>query len=79
MAMNGVLDQLEPANLDLLMNSIAWLRGRSDLQGIAPKTHVALTLGANDLLRTRLIMVPTIMAVLLIVGLGITTYLARRQ
>jgi hypothetical protein len=61
------------------MNSISWLRGRSDLQGITPTTHVALTLTADPILRTRLIMVPTVMAVLLIIGLGVTTYLARRE
>jgi hypothetical protein len=71
--------EVEPTNLDLLMNAINWLRGQAELGGIAPKTHVALTLSADPLLRARLIMVPTVMAVLLIVGLGLTTYLARRE
>ncbi|MHC5539007.1 GldG family protein, partial [Singulisphaera rosea] len=70
---------LEPTNQDVLMNAIGWLRGRSDLQGIAPKTHVSLTLAADPVLRARLIMVPTVMAVLLIVALGIATYVARRE
>jgi uncharacterized iron-regulated membrane protein len=30
-------------------------------------------------LRTRLVMIPTLLALLVIVGLGITTYIARRD
>src|SRR5512135_177514 len=71
--------EIEPTNLDVLMNSIHWLRGRSELGGIAPKTHTALTLAADPILRARLVLVPTVMAVLLIIGLGITTYVARRE
>ena len=68
----------EPTNLDLLMNAINWLRGQAELGGIAPKSHVALTLAADPVLRTRLVLVPTVMAVLLIIGLGLTTYMALR-
>jgi hypothetical protein len=75
---NYVLEA-EPTNQDLLVNAMSWLRGRSDVQGISPKTHVALTLTAEPALRYRLIMVPTVMAVVLIIGLGVTTYLARRE
>lgn len=71
--------EFEPTNQDLLMNSISWLRGRGDLKGIGPTAHEALTLVADPILRTRLVLVPTVMAVLLIVGLGVTTYLARRE
>ncbi len=71
--------QIAPANLDLLMNSVNYLRGRPDLRGIAPKTHTSLTLTADPVVRARLILVPTVMAVLLIVSLGVTTYLARRD
>ena len=78
MAGNPFLE-VEPTNLDLLMNAIHWLRGQSEMGGIAPKTHVALTLSADPILRTRLILVPTVMAVLLIIGLGLTTYLARKE
>ena len=69
----------EPTNLDLLMNAINWLRGQAELGGIAPKSHVALTLAADPVLRIRLVLVPTVMAVLLIIGLGLTTYMARRE
>jgi ABC-type uncharacterized transport system involved in gliding motility auxiliary subunit len=78
MADNAML-QLAPSNLDLLMNTVNWLRGRADLQGIAPKKHDALTLNADPLVRARLILVPTVMAVLLIVTLGVVTYIARRD
>jgi hypothetical protein len=71
--------EVEPTNLDILMNSVNWLRGQAEMGGIAPKSHVALTLSADPVLRTRLILVPTVLAVLLIIGLGLTTYLARRE
>ncbi|MCA1684842.1 MAG: Gldg family protein [Planctomycetia bacterium] len=71
--------QVDPENLDLVMNAVNWLRGRPDLEGIAPKTHVSLTLTADPLVRTRLILVPTVMSVLLILTLGAATYLSRRD
>jgi hypothetical protein len=70
---------IEPTNLDLVMNAASWLRGRPDVIGIAPKTHVALTLTADPLLRSRLILVPTVMAVMGIIALGIIVYVARRE
>jgi hypothetical protein len=69
----------EPTNLDMVMNAINWLRGQAELGGMAPKTLTSLTLAADPVLRTRLILVPTVMSVLLIIGLGMTTYLARRE
>lgn len=78
MADNAVV-QLAPTNLDLLMNAVAWLRGKSELGGIPPKTHVAMTLTADPVVRARLILVPTVMAVLLIITLGVSTYLLRRD
>ena len=77
MADNAVL-QLSPVNLDLLMNALSWLRGKAELGGIPAKTHVAMTLTADPVVRARLVLVPTVMAVLLILTLGVTTYLARR-
>jgi hypothetical protein len=71
--------QIAPASLDLLMNTVNWLRGRSGDTGIAPKVHDSLTLTADPVLRVRLIVVPTVMAVLLIITLGVTTYLVRRD
>jgi hypothetical protein len=78
MAYNPYLDQ-DPTNLDLLINAINWLRGQPQLAGIAPNSHSVVTLMADPLLSTRLIMVPTVMSILLIIGLGITTYIARRE
>ena len=75
---NGMI-VLDPSNLDVLMNSVNWLRGRSSENGIPPHKHVSLTLNADPVLRARLILVPTVMALLLIVTLGVTTYLARRD
>ena len=66
-------------NLDLLMNAAYWLRGRPELMGIAPKTHVALTFAPDPRLRANLILVPTLMAALVIVGLGVSVYLNRRD
>ena len=71
--------ELEPTNLDLLMNAVNWLRGRPELRGIAPKTHMALALTADPSMRLRLVLVPTMMAILVIIGLGVTTYMARRE
>ena len=68
-----------PSNLDLLMNAASWLRGRPETLGIAPKTHVALTLAVDDALRSRLIMVPSATAVMLIIAMGIIVYIARRM
>jgi len=70
---------IEPTNLDLLMNAVSWLRGRSNVVGIAPNTHVALTLTADPLLRSRLVVVPTVMAMIAIIATGILVYLARRE
>ena len=71
--------QSAPSNLDLLMNAVGWLRGRPEYIGIPPQKHVALTINADPALRARLILVPSVLAVLLIVTLGVTTYLARRD
>jgi hypothetical protein len=71
--------RLQPDNLDMLMNSIHWLRGRPEMIGIAAKTHESLMFAADPGLRLRLVMVPTLLAVVIIVGLGATTYVARRD
>jgi ABC-type uncharacterized transport system len=73
------IQEIEQTNLDLLMNAASWLRNRPDTQGIAPHTHVALTLAVDPGLRSRLILVPTVVAVMLIIALGISVYMIRRQ
>ncbi len=69
----------EATNIDLLMNAVSWLRGKPELIGITPKTHEALMFAADPGLQLRLVMVPTLAAVVVIIGLGLATYLARRD
>ena len=78
-AADNQIVRLEPANLDLLMNAIHWLRGRPEMLGIDAKTHESLMFAADPGLRLRLVMVPTLLAVIVIIGLGATTYVARRD
>ncbi len=69
-----------PRNFDLLINTINWLRGRPYQQGLIPPTpYSAVTLSADAPLRAKLVVVPTLMAISVIVGFGIATYLARRD
>ena len=75
----NVFQEVEQTNLDLLMNAASWLRGRPDTQGIAPQTHVALTLSVDPSLRSRLILVPSVVAVMLIIAMGIIVFIARRE
>jgi hypothetical protein len=69
----------EPTNLDFVLNALNWLRGRPDLEGIAPKVHVSLTLTADPNLRAKLVIVPTLISIAVVMALGIATYLARRE
>ena len=75
----NVFQEVERTNLDLLMNAASWLRGRPDTQGIAPQTHVALTLSVDPYLRSRLILVPSVVALMLIIAMGIIVFIARRE
>ncbi|HZW30490.1 MAG TPA: GldG family protein [Isosphaeraceae bacterium] len=76
---DNILQQIAPTNLDLLMNCVSWLRGRPDTLGIPAKSHVALTLAVDEQLRSRLIMVPSVTAMMLIIALGLIVYVARRE
>jgi len=71
--------EIEPTNLDLLMNAASWLRDRPDTLGLAAKTHVALTLTADPVLQWRLILIPTVTSMLVIIGMGIIVFIARRE
>jgi hypothetical protein len=74
--------QAHALNLDLLMNAVSWLRGREDLTGPAPipaVVHSTVLLNADPVLKARLVLVPTVMAMLLIITLGLITYVARRD
>jgi hypothetical protein len=70
---------IENSNLDLVMNAASWLRDRPDAVGISPSTHVALQLTVDPALRARLVIVPTVTALIVIIGIGITVYLTRRE
>jgi hypothetical protein len=67
------------ANLDVVINSVNWLRGRVNLQGISPKTHTALRLAVDPNLRGRLVTIPTLMSMGFILFLGAWTYYTRRS
>jgi hypothetical protein len=75
----NLFEKIEQTNLDLLMNAASWLRNRPDTQGIPPHTHVALTLSVDPFLRSRLILVPSAVAAMAIIALGLVVYVARRQ
>ena len=76
---DNIFQEIEPTNLDLLMNAASWLRDRPDTLGLAAKTHVALTLTADPVLQWRLILVPTVTSMLVIIGMGILVFIARRE
>jgi len=71
--------EIENSNLDLVMNAASWLRNRPDAVGISPSTHVAMRLTVDPALRVRLVVVPTVTALIVIIGIGITVYLTRRE
>jgi ABC-type uncharacterized transport system len=71
--------EIGQTNLDLLMNAVNWLRGKPDNIGISPHAHVALTLAIDPALRSRLILVPSVIAAMLIIAMGIIVYVARRE
>jgi hypothetical protein len=80
MMAENALQEITPANLDLLMNAASWLRGGSpDTLGLSPSTHTALTLIVDPQLRSRLILVPTVTATMLIIAMGILVYGSRRE
>jgi ABC-type uncharacterized transport system involved in gliding motility auxiliary subunit len=69
---------MDPANLDLLVNATSWLRKEKTVTGIIPKRHEDIQFTADPVLRTRLVFVPTVTAMLMIVMLGLFTYNNRR-
>jgi len=69
-----------PHNFDLIVNAVNWLRGRAGQRGaIPPKRHTTLALSSNPQLRAKIVLVPTLMAVSVIIGFGVATYLVRRD
>ncbi len=78
-AAENLVQGIEPTNLDLAMSAVSWLRGRPDAIGITPKTHAALTLAADASLRWGLVVVPTIISMMTIIGLGGLVYYIRHE
>lgn len=66
-------------NLDLVVNSVNWLRGRLDLPAIAPRTRTLARLDADPAAQVRLVLLPTLLSVSVLLGLGTAVYLARRS
>lgn len=76
---DNFFQDIERTNLDILMLAAGWLRGRPDTMGIPPKHHIALTLSADPMLRQRLILIPSMVAILSIIAMGAIVYTARRE
>ena len=76
---DNIFQDIERTNLDILMLAAGWLRGRPDTMGIPPKQHVALTLSVDPELRQRLILIPSTVALLSIIAMGVIVFTARRE
>ena len=63
----------------MLMVAAGWLRGRDDTMGIAPSAHSSLRLSVDPDLRNRLILVPSVVALLSIIAAGAIVFAARRE
>ena len=79
MADNQTVSATGFANLDLVVNALGWLGERPDLQGVAPRTYVARVLKASPNMRAKLVILPTVMAASILIGLGVATHLSRRE
>jgi hypothetical protein len=75
----NIFQDIERTNLDMLMLAAGWLRGRSDTLGIPQHTHVALTLNVDPNLRNRLILIPSLVAIMSIIALGVIVFTNRRE
>ncbi len=71
--------EIGQTNLDLLMNAVNWLRGKPDSIGISPHAARRHDAGDRSALRSRLILVPSVIAAMLIIAMGIIVYVARRE
>ncbi len=67
------------ANRDLILNAISWLEDRPELAGIEPRTYVVRRLTASEDLRAKLVLLPTVMAIVVLLALGMTMAITRRQ
>lgn len=67
-----------PANQDLLLNSIAWLRGKPETMGIPPRIQTSLQITDNPAILSRIIYVPTLLSLATILAAGGVAYRLRR-
>ena len=76
----NIFQDLERTNLDMLMIAAGWLRGREDTMGI--RTQPACRADDFPSIRsfgTGLILVPSVVAVLSIIAMGVIVFTARRE
>ncbi len=66
-------------NLDLAVNAANWLRGRLDLPAIAPRTRTIARLNPDPNVQIKLVLLPTLLAVSILLGLATAVFLARRS
>jgi hypothetical protein len=66
-------------DLEMVVNAANWLRGRLDLPEIAPRNRRIARLNPDPSVQVRLILLPTLMSVSILLGLGTAVYLARRS
>lgn len=78
-ALDDEMVRIDPLNLDLAVNAISWLRGRREQIGVAPKKSTTLKMTASGPQQLKMIVFPTLMALVAIVGFGLSTYTARRS
>jgi hypothetical protein len=67
-----------PANQDLLLNSIAWLRGKPETIGIPPRIQTTLQITENPAILSRILYVPTLLSLATILAAGGVAYRLRR-
>lgn len=71
--------QAHPVNADFLLDAVSWLRGNTDQLGISPATHETRALALPPEVRSRLVFLPTLLAILAIITAGLTVGWSRRD
>lgn len=66
-------------NLDLALNAVSWLRAKPEQQGIAPRTHATSRLASSSVDNLKMVVIPTFMSIVVVVGIGLAAYFARRN
>ncbi|HEU5118383.1 MAG TPA: GldG family protein [Isosphaeraceae bacterium] len=80
MASNPFVSQVGyEANLNLVVDAANWLRGELETPTIAPRTRTIARLDPDPAVQNKLLILPTLMALLLIVVPGVMVFLIRRS